>query len=104
MHVAVDRAQGERQGVVIGWRRSAVAADEAHHRPAVTLPRVELEVADDHPEVIEVPVQRLDVRGALHHDMSQPLQSGGFAGWPLDCIGAPQLMPEVEQLGVLWWQ
>src|SRR6202022_246175 len=56
MDVTVGRAQGDRQGVVVGRGLPAIAADEAHYRSAGPPPRVVEEVADDHAEVIEVPV------------------------------------------------
>ena len=90
-----------RQRVVVGGRRAAVAADEAHRRAAVALARVVHEVADDQPEVVEVPVQRLDVLGALQHDVSQPLHAGRLARRPLRGVGAPQLVPEVEGVRLL---
>ncbi len=61
VHVPVGRAEGHRERVVVGGRRAAVAADEAHHRPPLALPRVVQEVADDQAEVLEIPVQRLQV-------------------------------------------
>ena len=82
MHVAVGRSQREREGVVVGRGRAAVAADEAHHRPTGALAGVEEEVADDHPEVVEVEVERLGVPGGLQHDVSEPLNA-----WPPPAAG-----------------
>src|ERR1700736_908690 len=57
MHVAVLWAQCHCERVVVGRMRPAVAADEAHRRPPLALPREKQEVANDHAEVVEVPVQ-----------------------------------------------
>src|SRR6202007_2784916 len=56
---------------MVGGSRAAVAADEAECRAAVTLAGEELEVADDHAEVVEIPVQRLGVCSALQHDVTE---------------------------------
>ena len=104
VHIAVRRAQRQRQCVVVGGRRSAVAPDEAHRRAAVALAGVVHEVADDQPEVVEVPVQCLEVLGALQHDMTQPLHAGRLARRPLGGVGAAQLVPEVEGVRLLCGQ
>ena len=85
VHIAVRRAQRQRQRVVVGGRRSAVAADEAHRRAAVALARVVHEVADDQPEVVEVPVQCLrctSCSAARHDPTSAPGRArAAGAGW-----------------------
>ena len=58
---------------MVGRGRAAVAADEAHRRPALALPGVVEEVADDQPEVSQVPVQGLTEPGGLQHDVAEPL-------------------------------
>ena len=60
MDVAVRRAQGKGDGVVVGERLATIAADEAHRRAAVALAGKVQEVADDHSELMQVPVERLD--------------------------------------------
>ena len=86
---------------MVGGRRAAVAADEAHHRPAGALVGVEEEVADDHPEVVEVEVQCLDVLGGLQHDMSEPLNACRHPGRALRRVGAVELVTDVEDVWLL---
>ena len=101
MHVPVAGAECDGQGVVVGEVVAAVAADEAHRRPAVALTGEVQEVADDHAEVVQVPVQRLDVLGALQHDVSEPLHACGQPRRPLGCVGAQQFMADVEDVSPL---
>jgi len=81
---------------MIGRGLPAIATDEAHHRPAVPPPRVVEEVADDHPEVIEVPGERLEVLGCLHHHVSEPLHPRRHARWALRGVDPPEFVPKVE--------
>ena len=81
--------------------RAAVAADEAHRRAALALPRVVQEVADDQPEVLQVPVQRLEVRGGLQHHVAQPLHLRGRPRRALGGVGAREFVPEVEDVRLL---
>ena len=90
-----------RQRVVVGGRRATVTADEAHGGAAITLARVVLEVADDEAQVLQVPVQRLDVLRGLEHDVAQSLDPGGLARRALRGVGAPLVVTEVEHLGRL---
>src|SRR4029077_7455838 len=80
MHVPVLRTKRQSQRVMVGGGRAAVASDEAHRRSAFALPGEEEEVADDHAEVVEVPVQCLAVPGGLQPHVTEPLDLGGFAG------------------------
>ena len=95
MDVTVGRAQRQPQGVVIGRSLPAIAADEAHDRSAVALPGVVQEVADDHPEVIEVPVERLAVLGGLQHQMPEPLHPCRLARRALGDVDPLQFVPKV---------
>ena len=70
VQIAVRRAQGERDGVMIGGRLAAVTADETHRRSAVALAGVEQKVANDHAELVQVPVQRFAIFRPLQDDMS----------------------------------
>ena len=98
MHVAVLRPQRHRQRVVVGRGRAAVAADEAHRRSALALAGEVEEVADDHAEVVEVPVERLDVLGGLQDHVAEPLHLGGLAGRALRGVRPPQFVSEVEDV------
>ena len=98
MHIALDRTQRHGQGVVIGGDGAAVAADEAQDRPALALAGVVGEVADDHAERVEVPVEGLDVLRGLHHDVSEPLHVGGHPWRALRRVGPDLLVAEVEHV------
>jgi hypothetical protein len=101
VHVAVRRAQCHRHRVVVGRDAAAVAADEAHRRAAIALPVVVEEVADDQPEVVEVPVQCPDVGGGRQHHVAEALNARGFACWTLGGVGALELIAEIEDVGLL---
>ena len=88
VHVAVCGPERHRQRVVVGGGVAAVASDEAHRRSAVALTGEVQEVADDHAEVVQIPVQRLEVLGGLQHDVAEPLDRGGLAGRALRGVGA----------------
>src|SRR5690242_14806513 len=96
MHIPVGRPECERQRVVVGRDAAAVTSDETHRWSAVALAGVIEEVADDHAEVVEVPVQRLEVLRCLQYEMPKPLHLGGNAGRPLRCVDPLQFMSEVE--------
>src|SRR5271156_6852575 len=83
---------------MVGGSLTAVAADETSRRPAVALAGKEREVADDHAELIQIPVQRFAIPSRLQHDVPKTLHPGGLSGGPLGRVGAPQLSPEVEGL------
>ena len=86
---------------MIGRRPAAIAADEAHGRPAIPLAGEEEEVADDQPEVVEVPVQSLDVLRRLQHHVPESLDHGRHARWSLGGVDAVGLVTEVEHLRAL---
>jgi hypothetical protein len=67
----------------------------------VSAGRVVLEVADDHPEVVEIPVQRFDVFGGLQHHMAQPLHLGWHSRRTLHRVGAVHVVAEVEDVWTL---
>jgi hypothetical protein len=98
MDVTVGRAQRQPQGVVIRRSLPAIAADEAHDRSTVAPPGVVHEIADDHPEVIEVPVKRLEVLGRLQHQMSEPLHPRRLAWCSLGGVDPPHFVPKVVLL------
>ena len=101
MHVAVGRAQRNRKGVVIGRCRALVATDEAHGRAASALARKEQEVADDHPQVVQIPIQRFEILGRLHYQVAQTLDSRGHPWRTLGDVGAQHVVPEVEGVRLL---
>ena len=109
MHVATDRAQRHRQGVVIGGDRSAVAADEAHDRSALTLAGVETKVADDHPQVIQIPVQRFEVLGGLHDHVPSRCTRVGTRGGRWVVLARTTSWPKLNTCGCWagsassWW-
>ena len=86
---------------MVGRRRSPIAADEAHARPAFALAGKKLEVADDHAQVVQVPLKRLKVLRRLHHQVAQSLHSRGHARWTLGDVGAPHVVSEIENVGRL---
>ena len=65
MHVAVRRTQRYCERVVIGRRRCRGRSGRSSSSVRVRADREEHEVADDHAEVVEVPVQRRKVVRAL---------------------------------------
>ena len=101
MDVAVGRAQRHRQGVMVGRGETAIAADEAHRRSSFALAGEEQEVADDHPQVVQVPVEGLEVLRRLHHQMAQALHPGGRAPRTLGVVDAPRVGSEVERKRLL---
>jgi hypothetical protein len=81
---------------MVGGRPAAIATDEAHHRSAVPPTRVVEEVADDHPEMIEVPVERFAVLSRLHHHVPEPLHPRRLARRALRGVDPPEFVPKVE--------
>src|SRR6185437_16151503 len=96
VHIPVHRAQGECDGVMIGRSLPSVATDEAHRRSAIALAGKKQKVADDHAELLEIPVQRLAILCALQHHMPEALYAGRPARGPLCCIGTQHISPEIE--------
>ena len=83
---------------MVGRGRAAVAADEAHRGPAFTLALVVLEVADDQAEVLQVPVQGLEVGRGLKHHMSQSPDPCGLTNGALRAVRPGSFVAEVEHL------
>ena len=81
---------------MVGRSGAAVAADEAHCGPPLTLAGEEQEIADDHPEVVEIPIECRDVLGGLQHEVPEPLHLGWHARGPLCPVRPPQLVTEIE--------
>jgi hypothetical protein len=61
------------QGVVVGRHAAQIAPDEGHHRPALALPVQVEEVADDHPQGVQVPVQRRGEPGGADRHVPEAL-------------------------------
>ncbi|SKT36999.1 Uncharacterised protein [Mycobacteroides abscessus subsp. abscessus] len=95
VHIAVLGAQGQRQRVVIGRRRTAIASDEAHGGPTVALAWEVQEVADDHAEGVEIPVQRLEVFRRLHDEVTEPLHRGRLPTRALGGVDAAKFVSHV---------
>ena len=101
MHVSVRRAERHRQGVVIARGGAAITADEAHRGTAVPLAGEVEEVADDQAEMLQVPVQILDVLRRGQHDVTQALDPCGTARGTLRGIDACHLLAEIEDVRLL---
>jgi hypothetical protein len=82
--------------VVVGRGGAAVAADKAHHWPAFALPRVVQEVADDQAQMLQVPVQRLQILGGLQHHVPEALHLRRLARRPLRRVGPWARVAEIE--------
>ena len=96
MNVTIIRAQRYCQGVVVDGSRAVVAANEAHRRPAIALAGEEQEVADDHAEVIQVPVQHLKIFRRLQNHMPKPLYPRRLPGRALGGVRAPNVVADIE--------
>src|SRR5699024_7189301 len=96
--VPCGRAEGQGERVMVGGIGAAVAAPETHDGPACALARVVQEVADDQPQMSEVPVQHLEEPGALQDEVTETLHAGRFPGWPLGAVDARGRVPEVERV------
>lgn len=86
---------------MVGGCAAAVAADEAHDRSALALSLVVEEVADDQAQVLEIPVERLQVPGRLQHDVTEALDLGRLPRWPLGGVHPRHVVPDVERQGLL---
>ena len=51
--------------------------------------------------MLQVPVERLTVLGALQHDVTEALNGRGLTQWPLGLVGPRQLVAGVEREGRL---
>ncbi|SKZ84201.1 Uncharacterised protein [Mycobacteroides abscessus subsp. abscessus] len=95
VHITVLGTQGQRQRVVIGGRRTTIASDEAHGGPTIALAWEVQEVADDHAEGVEIPVQRLEVFRRLHDEVTEPLHGGRLPTRALSGVDAAKIVPHV---------
>ncbi|MEI2716451.1 MAG: hypothetical protein V9E98_05570 [Candidatus Nanopelagicales bacterium] len=78
--------------------RPLVTSDEREHGAAIALPVEELEVADDHAEVVEVPVQGLTEDPGRHREMTETFHPGGLPGWTLSGVHPRVAAADIERL------
>ena len=86
---------------MIGRDAAAIAADEAHHRASIALPVVVEEIADDQSQVMQVPVQVLQVVHSLQHHMPESLYQCRLMWWTLSGIDPVAWIAEVVGVCVL---
>ena len=60
-----------------------------------------LEIADDQPEVLQVPVEGPGESARGHREVTQPLHAGGLPDWMLRLVDAWSPASEVVDLGLL---
>ena len=101
MHVATDRAQSHRKGVVVRGDGSAVAADEAHDRSTLALARVEAEIADDHARSDRGTSSALRCTSGSARRRGRAAARGGYPGRTLGGVGTNNLVAEVEHVRCL---
>src|SRR5699024_6943932 len=88
VHVAVPGPEREGEGVVVGGDRPQVAAHKAHDGAPLALPLVVEEVTDDEAEVLQIPVEAVEIVGALEHHVSDSLDPRRFARRALGGVDA----------------